>query len=629
MGVGSMPCSGVLNSFSRCFLACYLVAMQTTRHIHVLPDAVINKIAAGEVVDRPASVVKELVENALDSGATSIRVDLVGGGRQAVVVSDDGCGMTRDDAILSVERHATSKIRDVHDIEKVATLGFRGEALAALASVSRFTLTTRPRDQEGGTEISISGGRVLDVTDAGCSPGTTIAVRNLFFNVPARRKFLRTEQTELSHARQVFLVHALAHPEVAWTLRVDEREVYQLAGGGSLEERIRQLFGNELIAGLRPVDGAREGVRVHGMASLPQMTRGDRTEQYIFVNGRAASAPVVAFAISEAYQALIPRGRHPILFLFIELPAEEVDVNVHPAKKEVRFRHGSAVRDALIETVRAAINLSASAKTTAPLVQDLMTAARAAPALKVVDLPELPAFSYPRLEPVPEDRPPAQPFQTTVTGEVASAAAAPAPASEEATNSPPWSWCRVLGQAGGLYVVLETEDGIILMDPHAAHERVLYEKFMRALKRHEIKSQGLLVPEVVELSPENGERVRANVGLLKEMGFGIAEFGGDSFVADAIPAFLGNVSARAILGEIANTIERGGRRAGTERWAEDQIAMAACKAAVKAQDKLTVQEIEQLVRDLAACEMPYTCPHGRPTLIYMGFNELRRKFGRG
>lgn len=597
--------------------------MQATRHIHVLPDAVINKIAAGEVVDRPASVVKELIENALDSGATSIRVELVGGGRQAVVVSDDGCGMTRDDAILSVERHATSKIRDVHDIEKVATLGFRGEALAALASVSRFTLTTRPRDQEGGTEITISGGRVLDVTDAGCSPGTSIAVRNLFFNVPARRKFLRTEQTELSHARQVFLVHALAHPEVAWTLRVDEREAYQLAGGASLEERIRQLFGNEIIAGLRPVDGTREGVRVRGLASLPQMTRGDRTEQYIFVNGRAASAPVVSFAISEAYQALIPRGRQPILFLFIELPAEEVDVNVHPAKKEVRFRHGSAVRDALIEAVRSAVSLTVPDDHAAPAVQKLWNAARAAPALKVVDLPELPAFSYPRLEPVPEDRPAPQRVQP-VSGDAGAATD-----SEAAEGSPPWSWCRVLGQAGGLYVVLETEDGIILMDPHAAHERVLFEKFMRALKRREIKSQGLLVPEVLELPPETGERVRANMGLLKEMGFGIAEFGGDSFVADAIPAFLGNVSARAILGEIANTIDRGGRRAGTERWAEDQVAMAACKAAVKAQDKLTVQEIEQLVRDLGSSEMPYTCPHGRPTLIYMGFDELRRKFGRG
>lgn len=605
--------------------------MRAVRQIHVLPDAVINKIAAGEVVDRPASVAKELVENALDSGASSIRVDLLGGGRQAVVVSDDGSGMTRDNAILSVERHATSKIRDVHDIENVATLGFRGEALAALASVSRFTLTTRPREEDAGTEITISGGRVLDVTEVGCSPGTTVAVRNLFFNVPARRKFLRAEQTESAHVRQVFLVHALAHPQVAWTLRVDEREVYQLPGGASLEERIRQLFGSEMIAGLRPVDGTHEGVRVHGMASLPQVTRADRSEQYIFVNGRPASAPVVGFAISEAYQALIPRGRHPVLVLFIELPSDEVDVNVHPTKKEVRFRHSARVRDALIESLRTAVGLASSSQPNSPMVLELMAAARAMPALQVVDLPELPAFSYPRLDPTTADGlvPPHQPVSVETnraTTDVESTE--PTRALQQDGAAPPWSWCRVLGQAGGLYVVLETEDGLILMDPHAAHERVLFERFMKALKRREVKSQGLLTPEAVELPPERAEHVRLNVELLKEMGFGVADFGGDTFVVDAVPAFLSAASARTLLGEIASSLERGGRRAGTERWAEEQIAMAACKAAVKAQDKLKVQEVEQLVRDLATCEMPYTCPHGRPTLIYMGFQELRRKFGR-
>ena len=590
--------------------------------IQVLPDAVINKIAAGEVVDRPASVVKELVENALDAGAQAIRVDLVGGGRQAVVVSDDGVGMSRDDALLSVERHATSKIRDVHDIERVSTLGFRGEALAALASVSRFTLTTRPRDQEAGTELTISGGRILDVREAGCPPGTSIAVRNIFFNVPARRKFLRAEQTELAHARQVFLVHALAHPGVAWTLRVDEREVYQLPAGSSLQERVRQLFGAELLDGLRPVAGDRAGVRVTGLASLPQVTRADRTEQYVFVNNRPASAPVIGFAINEAYQALIPRGRHPVLFLFIELAPDEVDVNVHPTKKEVRFRQGSLVRDAVVESIRAALAMPSASGPAALPVAELLAAARAAPALRVVDLPELPAFSYPRLDPVAEPAP-------VAPGATDSGAPGPATRTEPSPRGEaPWSWCRVLGQAGGLYVVLETEDGLILMDPHAAHERVLFERFMQALQRHEVHAQGLLAPEAIDLSPELAERVRGNLDRLREMGFGIADFGGDTFVVDAMPAFLGAASARSTVGEIAGSLERGGRRGGTERWAEEQIAMAACKAAVKARDKLTVQEIEQLVRELAASEMPYTCPHGRPTLIYMGFDELRRKFGR-
>ncbi len=596
--------------------------MSSVPEIRVLPDAVINKIAAGEVVDRPASAVKELVENALDAGAHEIRVDLIGGGRQAVVVADDGVGMTRDGALLSIERHATSKIRDVHDIEHVATLGFRGEALAALAAVSRFTLTTRPRDQESGVEITVSGGRILDVRETGCPPGTMVAVRNLFFNVPARRKFLRGEQTELAHARQAFLVHALAHPGVAWTLRVDEREVYRLPGGSSLDERVRQLFGPDFATGLRPVEGEREGVRVRGLASLPQVTRADRSEQYIFVNGRPASAPVIGFAIQEAYKALIPRGRHPVLFLFIEVPPGEVDVNVHPTKKEIRFRQSGRVRDAIMEQLRAALALRDDRATPgATPIPELLAASRAAPALRVVDLPELPAFSYPRLDPA---------------GDAPHTASAPPPSDSTAAESAssgartrgPWSWCRVMGQAGGLYVVLETEDGLILMDPHAAHERVLFERFMEGLLKRDIRSQGLLTPESVDLAPSRAQRVRDNLERLREMGFGLAEFGGDSFVVDALPAFLGPVSAASVLGEIAGSLDRGGPRAGTERWAEEQIAMAACKAAVKARDRLTVQEIERLVRDLAECEMPYTCPHGRPTLIHMGFDELRRKFGR-
>lgn len=595
--------------------------MPAARPIQVLSDEVINKIAAGEVVERPASVVKELIENALDAGATSIRVDLLGGGRQAVVVADNGVGMSRDDALLSVERHATSKIRDVHDIEHIDTLGFRGEALAALASVSRFTLTTRPQDQEFGTEIVISGGRMLEVRATGCAIGTTVAVRNLFFNVPARRKFLRSEQTELSHARQVFLLHALSHPNVAWTLRVDERDLYQLPGGSSLEERVRDLFGADLLDALRPIDAQREGIRVHGLLSLPQLTRGDRSEQYLFVNGRPATAPVMGYAIQEAYQALIPRGRHPVLFLFLEVSPGEVDVNVHPTKKEVRFRHSASVRDVLVEGIRSALSMPDPSPAGELPVAELLAAARAAPALRVVDIPELPAFPYPRLDPNVGSQ--------SDTGPQRESAAAVERASGATTSrSAPWSWCRVLGQAGGLYVVLETEDGLILMDPHAAHERVLYERFMTALQRHEIKMQGLLSPEAIALPPQQAERVRSNLELLREMGFGVADFGGDHFVVDAMPGFLGVVSPRTVLAEIASDLERGGRRAGTERWAEQQIAMSACKAAVKARDRLTVQEIEQLVRDLAACEMPYTCPHGRPTLIYMAFAELRRKFGR-
>lgn len=605
--------------------------MPNAPRIHVLSDAVVNKIAAGEVVERPASAVKELVENALDAEAQSIRVDLVGGGRQAVIVSDDGIGMSRDDALLSIERHATSKIRDVQDIERIATLGFRGEALAALSAVSRFTLTTRPRGEDVGTEITVSGGKILDVRDAGCAPGTTVAVRNLFFNVPARRKFLRSEQTELAHCRQVFLLHALAHPRVAWTLRVDEREVYQLPGNSTLDQRVRDLFGPEFMDGLRAVHAEDEDVRITGFASLPQINRADRSEQYIFVNGRPASAPVIGFAIAEAYKTLIPRGRHPVLFLFLDVPPPDVDVNVHPTKKEVRFRNASRIRDVVVGALRAALTHADDSVSAKTAVGALLAASRAAPLLRVVDIPELPAFSYPRLNLTHAGE-----RSAVVSGKPEAASQASdeehplfADSSGERTSTKaPWSWCRVIGQVGGLYVVMETEDGMILMDPHAAHERVMFEHFMRGILRRDVRMQGLLAPEPVDLPPESAARVRENLDALRTMGFGISDFGGDTFLVDALPAVLGTVSARSILPEIANALDRGGRRAGAEQMLQERVAMAACKAAVKARDKLTVQEIERLVQDLAACEMPYTCPHGRPTLIYMGFDELRRKFGR-
>ncbi len=594
--------------------------MASAQSIQVLPDQVANKIAAGEVVDRPASVVKELIENSLDAGARRIEIDVVAGGRKYISVRDDGPGMSRDDALLSVERHATSKIRDVDDIESVHTLGFRGEALAAIASVSRFTLTTRRREDLEGTEITMAGGRILDVRETGCPPGTQIQVRHLFFNVPARRKFLRTEQTELSHVRHMFLVYALSHPDRGWRLTVDERETHRLPEQSSFQERISDLFGTSYADALRPIDHEREGVRVHGYAGLPRAARSDRSEQYIFVNGRPASAPVLGHALAQGYHTLVPKGRYPLIFLFIELPSGQVDVNVHPAKKEVRFRRSGQVRDAVIEAIRSALSHPGDSATPVPGSEepaDPAAGAMTEGTLIIEDLPVARTFRYPRMPSLP----------SLETG--ADAYAAPTgTGGEEENRDAPWSWCRVLGQAGGLYVVLETEDGIVLMDPHAAHERLLFERFMRQIREQRVQSQGLLSPESVELPPQDALIVRRNMDLLKAMGFGVSDFGGASFIVDALPQCLGNLSALTVLAEVARGLDQGGTRAGTEGWAETQVARAACRAAVKARDRLSLQEIEQLVIDLARAEMPYTCPHGRPTLIFMGFSELHRKFGR-
>jgi DNA mismatch repair protein MutL len=603
-------------------------------HIRLLPTHVANKIAAGEVVERPASVLKELLENAVDAGSRQIDVDVVDGGRKLVAVSDDGQGMNRDDALLSIERQATSKIRDVDDIERILTLGFRGEALAAIASVSRFRMVTCARGESVGSELLVTAGTLRDVNDAGCPAGTSIEVRDLFFNVPARRKFLRTAQTELGHLRSTFLLLALAHPEIGMSLTIDGRETYRLAGGSGdepiLEDRLRDLFGPDLLNKLCPVDGETADVRVKGYAGLPAIGRGDRGEQYIFVNGRATTAPVLQYAVREGYHTLLPRDRHPVLFLFITLDPGLVDVNVHPTKKEVRFRHTSAVRDAVISAIRKAIGRD-DTRTAPPDIAGprQVTARLVETPLQIDDLPAVRAFTYPRLAFVDEHQAKRTPAQ--MGGDVRDAATAVGDTSGDrltTAGTSPWAWCRVLGQVGGLYVVLETEDGLVLMDPHAAHERVLFEQFTRAVTDGAVESQALLMPETVELNPKDGARVRRNLPVLIELGFGVAEFGADAFVVDAVPACFVHASPRDLLIEISAGLEQAGNRGGAGRWREEAIAQSACKAAVKARDRLTLAEIEKLVIDLARTEMPYTCPHGRPTVIFQGFRELHKKFGR-
>jgi DNA mismatch repair protein MutL len=619
--------------------------MYTGSQIRVLPVHVANKIAAGEVVERPAAVLKEIMENSLDAGATIIDVEVVAGGRTLLSVSDNGSGMSRDDALLSVERHATSKIHDVDDIENIQTMGFRGEALAAISSVSRFRLVTKREADETGTELVITGGRMVDVKDVGCPSGTTVEVRDLFHNVPARKKFLRSHQTELGHLRQTFLFLALGRPDVAMSLKVDGRDLLRLPANSGLGDRVVDFYGSDYRKALQAVEHQQDGISVKGYVGLPMHNRGDRSEQHIFVNGRAASAPVLGYALREGYYSTMPAGRHPIAFLFIDLACDRVDVNVHPTKREVRFRDGDMVRDAVIAAVRKAISQNASPAQPAKIVGPVGFEQAIAPSvdiarppshetmkLNIVDLPQSRTFTYPRLKMSPES--------TTVSGSAIVPSAAPtsdpltcnaaplsgAPVTPEAIS--PWAWCRVLGQIGELYVVLETEDGFAMMDPHAAHERVLFEKFMNEVVHGAVQTQALLLPETLELPPASASIVRKNIKLLKEIGFGIAEFGGDAFVLDALPARMASASPAMILPEIARELERAGGRSMEGHWREEAVASAACKAAVKANDRLKLAEIEQLVIDLAKSEMPYTCPHGRPTMIFTSYRDLHRKFGR-
>ncbi len=614
--------------------------MHTKPVIQLLPDQVINKIAAGEVVERPASVMKELFENALDAGATQVDVEIIHGGRQLIAVTDNGCGMDRDQALLSIERHATSKIRSEADIENIHTLGFRGEALAAISSVSRFTLITRPEEQLAGTEIQIAGGKMLGVEDTGCPVGTRIEIRNLFFNVPARRKFLRAEQTELSHIRQLFLVHALAHPSIGMSLKVDERVVYNLPMASTLSDRVGDLYSPGLLEQMLPIDYSDGTYTVSGFAGLPQTGRKDRQDQYVFVNGRPAAAPVVYHALNEAYHSLIARGRYPAVFLFLEMDPSLVDVNVHPTKKEVRFRSPNQLRDTIIAALNKALNRSVEADLagspdtesivlpppaparprieTQNQMEELLVRPDVVEARKVAGQNRFGSAQSPRC---PDGG--AGGLQSPL-----SPSASPPPRQSEPQSRSPWGWCRIVGQLGGSYVVLETEDGYVLMEPRAAHERVLFEKFIRAVREHAMQKQGLLAPETVELLPADAMIVRTHLDLLHELGFGVSEFGGDTFIVDALPIYVQDGPAESLLIDIARELETVGRQRGVRELVLEKIAQAACQTAVRSRDQLSDREIESLVAELARTEMPYTSPRGRPTLIYTSFTELDRKFSR-
>ena len=585
--------------------------------IRVLPDAVINQIAAGEVVERPASALKELIENAIDAGAARIEAEVVDGGRRLVRVRDDGSGMDRDNALLAIERHATSKLRELKDLDRLITMGFRGEALAAIASVSQFTLVTNPANSAVGTEILVFGGRIQEVRDAGAPRGTDIAVRNLFFNVPARRKFLRSAQTEYTHIRQTFLLQALAHTGIEFVLRVDDAEAYRLPATANLLDRIRDLHGAEIADHLRPIRFGNGVVTIGGYAGVPPCSRLDRELQVVFINGRPSGSPVVNFAIQTAYRDVLSGGRFAPVFLCVDLPPDLVDVNVHPAKKEVRFRRPTEVRDVIIEGLRLAI--------TGP---DLPRGKREEAARGPVRVPDaaldVPARTPPAATSAPAAAAPSVTVQSALDW---SPPPVPAGAAARPAAAAPWADYRLMGRVGGLYVVLETAEGIVLMDSRAAHERVLYERLLGAMEQGAVPAQGLLPPATVQVTPAQANALRKHLDLLRDMGFGAAEFGADTFLVDALPVWVAGVAPGPLLSDIADGLMQGGKGAARD-WARPLIAGVAGRQAVGFQRELNEAELNTLIRDLARTEMPYTSPRGKPTVILLSYRELNRKFGR-
>ena len=596
--------------------------MSRDGHVRVLPIHVANKIAAGEVVERPASVAKELIENAIDAGAKRISVSVTQGGRKLVAVQDDGCGMTRDDAVLSLERQATSKILDVDDIERIDTLGFRGEAIPSIAAVSRFSITTRRAESDEGTFLQVNAGTLAEVSAAGCPAGTLVEVRDLFCNVPARRKFLRAYATEESHIRQIFTVHALAHPQLGFTLTVDGRELYRLAPAEKLVDRVRDIFGDDFVEDLLPVEGGDSAaVRVSGFVERPNLMTPTRRDQYVFVNGRPATAPAIAFALREAY----PRRNgdvRPAAILFLELPPSQVDVNVHPTKREVRFRDNVAVRQAIIGAVESALAAPApaepAARSSEPAAAPLREKA-VPPSAAVAPVPP-PAAVAPMADPSPAANPAAS-----------ESAPSPAPLQVEfaiepnSTATRPWNWFRYLAQSASGYLLIETDAGIVTINPHAARERIAYEKLLNG---NGGASQALLIPETVRLSPVDFSRLKLALKEVRSMGFQIDEFGADTFKIDALPQILCGISAATMLASIARDFAEGGNRRSGLRWREELIAKSIARSFAGAELKLTEEGAVKLVEELCACRMPYVCPRGKPVMIFTSTRELDRRFSK-
>ncbi|HLW71984.1 MAG TPA: DNA mismatch repair endonuclease MutL [Candidatus Binataceae bacterium] len=612
----------------------------TERTIHILPEQVASQIAAGEVVERPASALKELVENSIDAGARSIDIIIERGGGGLIAVSDDGCGMGREDTILALRRHATSKIRDASDLGAIRTLGFRGEALAAIASVSKLRMQTRRADAAEGVEIIAEGGEITATRACAMACGTQIEVRDLFFNTPARLKFLKTQTTEQTAAVEAIQRLALSSPRLAFALSAEGRTIIQAARTASTLERVRQLFGAHIANRMLPFEASGAGMRASGLAASSQESYPTARLLLTFVNARTVRDRALIRAVTQAYQTVIPRGRYPAVVLFLELSPEEVDVNVHPMKTEVRFRRSGAVFELVHHALRARVADQVQAAPAAVVIAAGTTApAQAASPPPVADrgaatvreAPERPLRLVPNGVPVrmsqsalglgfgrsaPEAQPqPAQPQYVSDNAGPRSAAA------------PRYADLRVLGQIFTGFIALEGDDGLILIDQHAAHERVTFEKLRAELRGGAIRVQAMLTPATIELNPARVAQVTAAMPELRAMGFELELFGPAAILIKGAPAVFGAEGGAQLLSDMIDAMGEQGFRGGRETL-EEHLKTLACHGSVRSGRVLRAPEITELLAELDRTEFKTNCPHGRPVHIEFRRGTIERMFRR-
>lgn len=587
--------------------------------IALLSEQVANQIAAGEVIERPASVLKELMENSLDAGSTQIDIQVRGGGRNLLVITDNGWGMSKDDALLCLERHATSKLKTSDDLSHIASYGFRGEAIPSIASVSKFRLRTREPEAIAGTELTVNGGKLVDVREAGMAPGTQIEVRSLFFNMPARRKFLRTEPTETAHIKHQMILAGLARPDVGFMTVYDDGPPERWSPGQQLLDRITAIYGDEFARQLIPLEAEEDGLRLHGFIGQPGVSRGNRQEEHVFVNGRPVTSRTLQFGLLEGYHNALMRGRYPVCVLFLELDPAGVDVNIHPAKREVRFHDDMRTRQFIVQAVQRTLQQFNAAPVAATITGGWKPT--------FYPTPQAPSFSAP-LPPLPEMR--REVMDTTLQPDLQLPTTSYAPPAPPRPHAPENALgLRVLGDVAHLYLVAEGSEGLVLIDQHAAHERVLFEQMLRRVAKQEILSQRLLLPATLELPPREADFLMAQLETLNQVGVGISLFGTTTFLIDALPPMVKTRDVTEFMRTLVVELqEAGGETRKARRLGEEVVTKTVCRHAVKANDALRPDEWDKLVADLLACDLPYTCPHGRPTMIQFSLDELEKKFGR-
>ncbi|WP_035259256.1 DNA mismatch repair endonuclease MutL [Desulfatirhabdium butyrativorans] len=593
--------------------------------VQVLPDNLINQIAAGEIIERPASVVKELVENAIDAGADRIGIEIEAGGKTLIRVSDNGCGMSREDAVLAVERHATSKIRSEADLFAIHTLGFRGEALPSIASVSKFSLITRAQDTDCGVEIVIEGGRVVSIQDTGSAPGTLVSVNQLFFNTPARRKFMKTAGTEMSHIAEIINTIALGNPGIQFKLSHNGHVIYHFSKAGSVADRLYEILGPATTGRLKSFSQEQEDAKISGWVGEPTLTRTNGRYQFIYVNGRSVRDRLIQRAIMDAFTGWLMKGQFPVAVLWLEVPAHTVDVNVHPTKSQVKFADSqkiySLIKGLVAKTIGHGQDASVEAhpfksgigmmpgRFPAPLQADRLFEIREEPG--GVEKQIAAAVAEPRAAAFPP------PIQQSIPG-------AGAEISPDGSFIP-FDDLVVIGQLHETYILCETGASLVLIDQHAAHERIVYERLSRSPHP---ETQYLLIPQSLDCSPREADILLRLAPKLQTVGLEIEPFGRTTFAVLAVPALIDASEAERIVRELIDRLLDTGNDAAEPTILDACIKVMACHSAIRANQKLSRDEMQSLIRQLGKCEFPARCPHGRPTWIAMGQREIEKKFGR-